>query len=463
MQNLVTPDGLQLFDEANICLARGDAATAETYLWAARRLAPDIAEIHANLALLLDERGERQEAEGCYREALRLAPDYASAHLNLGALLAEQRRYDEACLHYETSLALRPESARAWSNLGVLLTCVRRDADAEGCLRRALALDPDYARARYNLGYLLLRQGRYAEGWPLFEARDWYAGYQQHLPWPRWTGPDLAGQALMLVCEAGQGDMIQFCRYVAELKARGVARLGLLCHPPLKRLFAGLAGLDCLAGLDEPLPEGEWDGWVPMLSVPGLCDTRLETIPAKLPYLLAEPAAQAGWRERLAVACTPGALRVGLAWQGNPRFENDAERSLPGIATLAPLWQVPGVVFVSLQKGPGELGAVPPGQPLFNPAAELHDFADTAALMANLHLVISVDTAVAHLAGALGLPCWLMLPDHKTDWRWFLGRSDTPWYPGALRLFRQPQVGDWTSVVVALQASLAVLASMRQT
>ncbi|GAB3244776.1 tetratricopeptide repeat protein [Chitinimonas naiadis] len=460
MQSCKQPEGLTLFNEAIACLERGELNQAKGYLQQSLQQLPGVAEIHANLALVFEQLGEPHAAERSYRRALVLDPRFASAHLNYGALLADQRRFAEARHHYERSLALRPESARAWSNMGVLLSCMRLDADAEACFSRALKLDPHYALARYNYSYLLLRQGRYAEGWGYFESRNWYAQLADWLPFPRWQGESLADKSLLLGCEAGQGDMIQFCRYASLLRARGVARIGLLCHPGLVRLLASLPGLDEVIGVDQPLPSSGWDAWVPLMSLPGLCGSRLDTLPAPIPYLYADPAAQAGWAARL----PQDGLRVGVVWRGNPRFENDAERSLPALAVLAPLWRVPGVHFISLQKGPGEVEANPPpaGQPLLHLGPDLQDFADTAAVIANLDLVISVDTAVAHLAGALGVPCWLMLPEYKTDWRWLDGRVDSPWYPGVMRLFRQTRAGEWGEVVDALQASLAVLARMHQ-
>jgi hypothetical protein len=201
------------------------------------------------------------------------------------------------------------------------------------------------------------------------------------------------------------------------------------------------------------MPAEGWDCWTPMLSLPLHCGTRLNSIPATLPYLQAMPERRARWQARLP---TQG-LRVGLVWKGNPRFENDADRSLSGLELLAPLGAVAGVQFISLQKGEGEDQArhPPAGLSLLHLGSEIEDFADTAAIVAGLDLVICVDTAVAHLAGALGRPCWVLLPHYKTDWRWLEGRSDSPWYPGLLRLFRQGPGEDWTAVVEEVRLALA--------
>ena len=252
--------------------------------------------------------------------------------------------------------------------------------------------------------------------------------------------------------------MIQFCRYLPVLKAKGAAHVALICHPPLKPLFATLDSVDEIIGFDEPLPATHYDFWTAPLSLPYHCATRLGTIPATLPYLQADPERIARWQPLL----PPGGLRVGLVWKGSRGFENDPDRSLPSLDVLAPLGEVPGVRFVSLQKGAGEDEAAQPPRelPLVDLGSRLADFADTAAVVAGLDLVISVDTAVAHLAGALAKPCWLLLPDYKADWRWLADRGDSPWYPGVMRLFRQARAGDWSSVVTQLRDSLASLSAV---
>ncbi len=226
-------------------------------------------------------------------------------------------------------------------------------------------------------------------------------------------------------------------------------------------MWATLCGVDAVGAFDEPHPQADWDFWTPPLSIPLYCQTRIDSIPASLPYLQADSVKRELWASRMSQECGPGALRVGLAWKGNPRFENDADRSLPDLATLAALGAIEGVHFFSLQKGAGESEAASPpaGLRLTNLGPLIGDFADTAAIIASLDLVICVDTAVAHLAGAMGKACWVMLPDYKTDWRWLAGRRDSPWYPGVMRLFRQSAMGDWTTVVAEVQAALRALAA----
>lgn len=442
-----------LFYQGSEHLQAGDADRAEASWRAALLLDPQLAEAHANLAYLHDERGEWEQAEASYLRALELQPDRAQLHLNHGTLLAGRRRLNEAEAAYTRAILLEPQAAGGWSNLGGLYAGMKRDAEAELCCRQALLHEPEHAKARFNLAYVLLRLGRFEEGWPCLEARDWYAALQSRLDCPRWMGEPLQGKSLLIGPEAGYGDMIQFARYAPLLKARGAARITLLCPPALKPLLLTLQGVDTVLAWDEPMPAEGWDCWTPLLSLPLHCGTRQDSIPAGIPYLQAMPERCARWRARLPA----GGLRVGLVWKGNPRFENDADRSLPGLEVLLPLGQVAGVQFISLQKGEGEDQArhPPAGLPLLHLGSEIEDFADTAAIVAGLDLVICVDTAVAHLAGALGRPCWVLLPHYKTDWRWLEDRSDSPWYPGLLRLFRQGPGQDWTSVVGEVRQALA--------
>jgi tetratricopeptide (TPR) repeat protein len=428
----------------------GDAAGAMAAFEAALGADPTLPEAHVNLGLLLAD-GDFARSRQHYLDAIGLDPHRIEAYLHLGALLASRKHFAEAELRYRQALAIDPDSAPALSNLGVLFASSGRPGQALACYRAAIAIAPDYQRARFNLSYLLLRQGDLAAGWRAFESRSWYAGMAAYFNFPRWNGEALAGKSLLISVEAGHGDMIQFCRYATLAKARGAARVGLVCHDGLKRLFGSLAGVDALYALGEAVPREGWDYWTPPLSMPYHCATTLATIPAQLPYL-APVAADCARLAPLLAAGPP--LRVGLVWQGNPRFDNDGDRSIASLATLAPLATVAGVHFFSLQKGAGAAQAAAADW-LSDLAPAIDDFADTAALIAGLDLVIAVDTAVAHLAGALGKPCWLLLPAYQTDWRWLTGRDDTPWYPGVMRLFRQRQPGQWDSVVEALRQALA--------
>lgn len=453
MEDRSAEQALALYHTGEQHLLAGALADAEQALRQALAQDPHLAEAHANLGYVLDLSGHPTEAEACYRQALLLAPYSATTQLNLGALLALQKRHAEAEACYAAALALEPDSSAVWSNLGVLNINRKDDDTAQACLRQALALDPQNRRARFNLAYLQLRHGHYAEGWELFEARDWYQLLAERLDCPRWQGQPLQGKSLLVGWEAGHGDMVQFCRYIPLLKALGARHITLLCHPALTRLLAGLDGLDAVSSLDAPLPAQAFDYWMPLLSAPYLLATRADGVPAQQPYLHPLPADVAHWGQRL-----PGgpALRVGLVWKGNPRFENDADRSLPHLQTLAPLWQVAGVAFVSLQKGAGEDQVAPCAatQPLQDLGPGLRDFADAAALCATLDLVITVDTAMAHVAGALGKPCWLLLPWYMTDWRWGAQGTGSVWYPQGMRLFRQGADADWEPVIADVLLAL---------
>lgn len=444
-----------LFHEGVRLMQAGDSVSAQQAFRAALLLAPHVAAAHVNLGLLLTQEGNWMEAEHHYRTALGLDPGQYQAWLHYGALLAACKRFAESEAAYRHALALAPTAPGVLSNLGVLLACTKRETEAEACYRAALALDPQYKNASFNLAYLLLRQGRFDEGWAAFESRDWYARFAQHFAFPRWHGEALEGKRLMIAFEAGHGDMIQFCRYAGVARQLGAAQIAIVCHPALATLFTRLEGVDTVYGFDEDVPQTGWDYWTPPMSFPFMLgtrlDTQLRTIPAKVPYLQADPDKTA----RLAPALASSSLRVGLVWQGNPRFENDADRSLPSVDVLAPLLAVEGVQFFSLQKGTGQLDGTGPAS-LIDLAPHIASFDDTAALLASLDLIITVDTAVAHLAGAMDRPCWVLLPDYKTDWRWMKKRTDTPWYPG-MRLFRQRAGGGWPDVILDVADALRLM------
>lgn len=480
-----------LFDAATRSLGDGDLAAAETGLRGALALAPGFAEAHANLALVLERSGRPEEAEAHHRRALDLAPGSAQLWTNFAAMLEHGGRDAESESAYRRALALEPTSAAAWTSLGVLLEILRRDSEAEHCQRVAMTLAPGWAPPRVNLATLLLRQGRWTEGWPLFEARDWYPDLEAALGLPRWRGGDLVGRRILIGVEAGHGDMIQFVRYAACLRAGGAAAVGVMCHPALAGLLRTAAGVDAVLPLGPPAPGASvaspaWDCWCPALSLPLAFGTTPDTVPAPLPYLAPDPERARQWAGRLEsrlesrlekrpearleagaaprVEARPESApaeglirpsrrpRVGLVWQGSPGFAHDRERSLGSADDLAPLAALQGVDWVVLNKGPRQAEAPP--LPAAMVGAWIEDFADSAAVLANLDLLIAVDTAAAHLAGALGRPCWLLLPARRTDWRWLSGRDDSPWYPRAMRLFRQRPGQTWRELLGEVAAAL---------
>ncbi len=418
-------------------------------------LAPGLAMAHTGLGHLLRGQGRLDEAVARHAHAVALNPGAADAHNGLGIALHDLGRFDEAIAGYRDAIRLKPDYAEAHSNLGLAW---QQQGDLEAaiaCHRRALAIQPDNPGTHYNLAEALLTRGDWDEGWREYEWR-WRTRHMapgvRGFTQPVWRGEPAAGKTLLLHGEQGLGDSLQFCRY-APLTALLGLRVVVEVPAPLVRLLRGLEGVAEVIARGGPLPD--FDFHCPLLGLPLAFGTRLDTVPATLPYLHADPAQTAAWRARID---GPG-ITVGLAWAGNPYLHSpvkalvDRRRSLPP-DRLAPLFEVPGVHFVSLQKdGP----KAPSAFALTDVMDEMTDFADTAALAATLDLVISVDTAVAHLAAALGKPVWL-LNRFDSCWRWQRGRDDSPWYP-RLRQFRQPVPGDWETVIARIAAELRALAA----
>ena len=427
----------------------GDAAGGAERIGRAAALEPRNAVFRANLGAALRVAGREAEAEAALRAALALDPGQVDAASNLGALLHGQGRHAAAVACLERARTLAPDQASVLINLGV----ARKDRGeleaALDCLRRAVAVAPDNAEAHWNLAVALLTAGRFEEGWREFEWRFRRPGFPPDpVRGPRWTGGEAAGLTLLVHAEQGRGDTLQFARYVPLLAARG-ARVVLACQPELARLLSGLEGVDAVVPFGGSPPPT--DAHCPIMSLPLALGTGGDLLADRVPYLTADPAEVAAWRARLPEA----RLRVGLVWSGSPANPVDARRSLR-LAELAPLAAVPDVAFVGLQKGPAAAEAPPPGMAWTDASAGLGDFADTAALVSALDLVVTVDTAVAHLAGALGRPVWL-LNRYDGCWRWMKDGAGSAWYP-ALRQFRQPEPGAWAPAVAAAAAALRRLA-----
>ncbi|CAB3641957.1 Photosystem I assembly protein Ycf3 [Paraburkholderia phenoliruptrix] len=415
-------------------------------------LRADYAEAHYNLGVVLFKRERLEEAAGAYREAVRLRPDIAPAYNNLGCVLRLVDRLPEAVEAFQQALSLQPDLAEAHYNVGAAFAQLGHWSEAESAYRRALALRSDYGDARFGLAVLLLGIGRFEEGWPLYECRYQQAGFVhrqtvQRLACPQWQGDALSGRSLLVWQEDGLGDMLQFSRYFALLKAQGAAHIAFACMPALQRLMSRVDGVDAVLDHDTAAARASsYDCWTSLLSAPLHMRTTLDTIPRPV-RLAAEPALLEKWRPLL--DALPPRRKVGLVWKGNARHHNDVNRSIPSLATLLPLWSVPGLCFVSLQKGQGEDEASnpPAAQPLLHVGSMVTDLADTAAIVAQLDLVICVDTSIAHLAASLAKPCWVMLPEKDVDWRWMHARNDSPWYPHTLRLFRRERGEDWATTV----------------
>ena len=456
----------QELNNADVCKIAGFCAylagelnQAEHYWRQALAINPDFYTVYSDLGVLLEKLGQLAEAENCYRQALSVKPDFAEAHSNLGDLYEQQKRFSSAESCYRQALLYNPNLAEVHCNLGNMYLSLKRLSEAEASYRQALAINLDYANADWGLSQVLLIRGHFDEGWRRHEAR-YQAGFNEpntfpprHLSFPQWQGQSLSGKAIVIWSEQGYGDQIQFCRYAAELKNQGAKRITIVCAAALTTLFKSLPLVDAvMANEDADKKLKPHDYWVLMLSLPFYCGTRLETIPAVLPYLYAEKRLLRKWSAML----PKSGLRVGLVWKGSKTHKNDAQRSLPSLLTLASLWHIPDLVFISLQKGQGEEEAAnpPAGLALLHLGGEMADFADAAAIISLLDLVICVDTAAAHLAGALQKPCWVLLPWHSADWRWLVDRKDSPWYPGVLRLFQQQADGDWEAVVKDIALAL---------
>jgi Flp pilus assembly protein TadD len=418
----------------------------------AAELSPTSPEPLDNLGNALQQARRPAEAMACCEAALALQPGRPSTLNLVGTLQCDAGRWADAIVTFERALAGRPDFVDAVNNLGTALEEVGRREEAMVHYRRAAALAPDAVSPPWNVALLQLLTGDYTAGWPGYEHR-WRQRLQRSVHrqfgQPMWDGSDLGGRRLLLHAEQGFGDALQFARYAALAASRG-GRVFVECHPPLARLFRSLAGVDRVVPRGEgPLPP--FDVHCPFMSLPMVFGTTLATVPAEVPYLRATPAAANRWRRRL--AAEPPGRRVGLVWSGDAKHQKDRDRSVL-LAMLAPLAAAPGVRFYSLQFGPPAEAAAapPPGMSLTDWTGELDDFADTAGLASQLDLVVTVDTAVAHLAGALGRPTWVLVP-FAPDWRWLLDRDDSPWYP-TMRLFRQRTKGDWAHPIARVAEAL---------
>jgi hypothetical protein len=391
--------------------------------------------------------GRLDEALKLYVLTVTLQPDLIQARLNLGNVLNAMDRPTDAIVHYDLALAQQPDYALAHLAKAVALTALNRHDDAIAWYDSALAIKPDFSAAEFGKALRLLQLGRYAEGWPLHETHWRGADPRPYPDTPYWTGVEpLEGKTVLAYAEQGLGDALQFYRYVPELAARG-AKVILNVDPALCSLFDGRPEIDRLVTVGEQRPH--FDFHVSLLSLPCALGTTLETVPGQAPYIFAPPAKMAQWAERL----PKSRFRVGLVWSGNPGHSNDRNRSL-SFNELLPLLDA-DAEFVCLQAAvrEGDTAGLAASD-VVDLTGEIKDFADTAALTQSCDLVISADTSVAHLAGAMGVPVWVLLP-FSAEWRWLTERTDSPWYPSA-RLFRQQVQGDWPSVVAEVAAELAL-------
>ena len=454
---------------------------------AALALRPDHADAAQGLGKAFRDLKSPDEAVAAFRRTIALRPDHAEAQFLLGTALQDRRDFHAALAAHRTALRLKPDASETANNLGNTLQSLGRSGagldahrralvlspdipevlnnvanslqslgDSLGALRfyhRTLAVRPDYPDGQLNRAFTLLLEGRFAEGWEAYEWRRPRTGLDARgLPQPLWNGECGDGRTLLLHSEQGLGDTIQFARYVPLAVERGWTVV-FEVPPPLKELFRPMAGVTLVAG-NDPLPP--FDAQCPLMSLPRAFATTLETIPAPLP-MGAGPDRLERWRARVA----EGPLRVGIVWAGNPSHKNDHHRSIP-LERLAPWLRIPGVRFYALQKDvrPADAAVLKTlGDAVTPLGPDLRDWTDTAAALSALDLLVSVDTSVAHLAGTLGRPVWMLLP-FAADWRWLRDREDSPWYP-SMRLFRQPAVGDWDAVFARMAEELTRLASAK--
>jgi len=470
---------------------QGRNAEALRLVGAVLKRAPRSAEALDNYGLILAALGRHDEALACFEEVLAINADHRNALNNRAAALKRLKRYEEALAAYqavlarkaddlgalnecgglnvwlgrpaqalacyETAIAIAPRTAELHINKGTALVALNRSAEALQCFTAAAAIEPESAEARYNASLVRLRLGDFKTGWREYEWR-WRkadrAGRPRDIAAPLWLGKEpLAGKSILLLAEQGFGDTINFLRYAQLVAARG-ATVILEVQSPLKAIAATVPGVALVLGDGEPVPQVDFH--CPLLSLPLAFQTELATVPANIPYLRPQQERLAKWQDRVPA---PGRLRVGICWAGSNVHLNDRNRSIP-LRRFAKLLSIPDLVFVSVQKEVnGEEAAILRERGVIQLGQEFTDFADTAAVVAMLDLIISVDTSVAHLAGAMAKAVGLLLP-FAPDFRWMLDRSDSPWYP-TMRLFRQTARGDWDGPIARMHRELSGVACRR--
>jgi Tfp pilus assembly protein PilF len=433
-----------------------DAAAVQFKL--ALALKPDNVEICCALSNVLWELGEFDQAVVECERALALNPNLAQVHNNLGTILRQQKKHDQALVHYRRAVELRPDYPEAHGNLGLILTDTAQIDQALIHFDQVVALRRDSPEAHMDRARTYLMQGDFQRGWADYEWR-WKCKDVQppSFAQPQWQGEPIEGRSILLVTEQGLGDMLQFLRYARLVKERG-AKVLLRAPNSLVPLMRLVPYVDEVFAWDDALPN--FDVYLPLMSLPKIFETTLATIPAGEPYLMADPVLVDRWRETLA---SIEGFKVGIQWQGNPNYRRDGWRSIP-LARFAPLASMPGVQLISLQKGLGseqlrhvDFSVTELGEQLDETTGA---FMDTAAVLKNLDLLITSDTALPHLAGGLGIATWLALP-HVPDWRWLMDRDDSPWYP-TMRLFRQTEFENWTPVFQRMASLLGETVAQRR-
>ncbi len=450
------PNNLRTYLELGVTLeGQGKQDEAESIYRQALSMDDSRAELHVALGRVLREQGQFAEAKPLIQRALQISPDMALGHLEKAHLLRREKKYEAALEAYQQFGRLAPQERLSFlSNCGGVLAELERTEEALSCYDQLVKEFPQSADAHLARAMQLLVLGRFEEGLREYEWRrasaEWRNGDRGYSTLqPLWQGEPLQGEKMLVYVEQGFGDTLQFCRYLPKLAEMG-ATVHFHCQPELYGLLSSLAGVAQLETRDfNKVDPSGFDYYVPIMSLPYLLDTNADNIPADTPYLQADSERKSYWQQRLA----QGSFKVGVVWAGSGGHLKDKRRSL-NLSELAPLSELNNIAWYSLQKGAAEQQLADEDSVLeiTNLSAQINDFSDTAAIIANLDLVISVDTSVAHLAGALGVPAWVML-FNGPDWRWQLKREDSPWY-STLRLFRQPPGEEWSTVVESIATAL---------
>lgn len=434
---------------------------------------PDYAEAYHNMAIALQSQGRYAAAVEKCKQAISFRPDYAEAYHTMAYSLEKQERYAEAIENYKQALQFKPDFTEAYNHLGVVLNTQERSAEALENYKQALQLDPDYTEVHWNLSLVLLRTGRLTEGWKEYEWRRnpelGMTTYPHCYEIPRWDGSCFTSKRLLVHYEQGLGDTLHYVRYLPMVKARGGTVI-LEVRKPLYRLLQGFPGVDVLIeASSDNKPAVKFDYHVSLMDLPKIFATTLETIPAEVPYIRACPTKAEYWRTRYSQIENRESrtenrdtdFKVGIVWAGSSTHEKDRYRSCT-LKCFVPLTKIEGVRLYGLQKGEAaaQMDELAETMPVINISNEFEDFADTAAAIENLDIVVSVDTAVLHLAGAMGKPVWALL-SFSPDWRWMLNRRDSPWYP-TMKLFRQEKRGQWEPVFQRVAEELRMMAAKSQ-
>ena len=459
---LITPDFAPACCHlGDIYLTQKKFSIAVQFYLKAIELAPGMAEAYFGYGNYLAESRNYVEALKSFHQAIDLRPDYAAAYCNMGNVLMALNFCSEAKAAYLKAYDLNPQDVSPLESLVALCARLNEVNEAEHYAAEVLALQSDPSRTRFNLGLLKLKNGDFSGGWPLYESRfdpgierDDVRVVAHKLPFPMWKGERLSGKKLVIWCEQGFGDVIQFSRYVRLLKEQGASCITFVCKKPLERLMRSLDGLDQVLCFENYTVVPPHDYWVFAMSISLHLNTTLETIPACNGCFLIPPVGS----DSIFSKITKKALKVGVVWHGSLRELND-QRSIASIAELKLWWSIPDIIFISFQHSPQGarrlLDKIPFDQPMIDAGGQIGDFMEVAQYLTQIDLLITVDTAIAHLAGTIGLPVWVMTQFYA-DWRWLLNREDSPWYP-SMKLFRQSQFGSWDEVVQRIGRELEIL------